>query len=63
MNEGGCASWLAVIFFLLICRHTILEGGSERNFSGCPYADTTPGFLAFWLPQGLNGCIRCSGDA
>ena len=22
-----------------------------------------PEFLAFWLPQGLNDSIRCSGDA
>ena len=32
-----------------------------------PYADsyscTTPGCLALWLPQGLNGSIRCSGGA
>ena len=42
LKIGACA--LAVIF-LSICSRTILEGGSERNFSGCPYrmyADTTP---------------------
>ena len=62
-EERGLCFLAGWYFFLSICSHTILEGGSERNFSGCPYADTTPGFLAFWLPQGLNGCIRCSGDA
>ena len=36
LNIGACA--LAVIF-LSICSRTILEGESERNFSGCPHAD------------------------
>ena len=36
--------------------------GYQRYSSrGLPqYSDTTPGYLALWLPQGLDGPIRCS---
>ena len=56
----ACATVWLIVFINL-------EGRSDRDFSGCPYADTTPGFLALRvtaeLPQGLNGFIRSSGDA
>ena len=43
---------------------TILEGCSDRNFSRVvPMEIRPPGFLVTWLVVGINGSVRCSGDA